>query len=159
MQQHPIDAVTDQIIRGAITVHKKYGPGLLESVYNVALGLELVAMGLEVEIGKPLSLEHQGVEFNRAYVVDLLVNETVIVELKCVKRITEVDVAQLLTYLRLMNLRVGLILNFNVTKLVHGIRRVVNRHVDEDGNLLAVTGREESVEDVKKAADGDPKQK
>jgi hypothetical protein len=69
-------------------------------------------------------------------VLDLLVENCVIVETKCVKKLTDLDVAQLLTYLRLTNLGVGLLINVNVTKLKHGLRRVVNRHVDADGNLL-----------------------
>ena len=156
MPQHPLDAITEAIIGAAIRVHKKYGPGLLESVYNLALALELVALGFEVEAGKPLPLEHEGVTIKRAYVVDLLVNNCVIVELKCVKKLTDVDVAQLLTYLRLTNIRVGLLINFNVTKLVNGVRRVVNHHVDADGHLLG-TGPAESVEDVKKAAEQEPR--
>ena len=147
---HALDEVTDQIIGAAIKVHKAFGPGLLESVYNAALGVELVAMGLEVEIGKPVSLDYEGLHLKRAYVVDLLVNRCVVVELKCVQKLTAVDAAQLLTYLRLLDVRVGLLINFNVTLLKHGIRRVVNRHVDDQGNKLPVTGRTESVEEVKK---------
>ena len=86
----------------------------------------------------------------------LLVNNCVVVELKAVKKLTDVDVAQLLTYLRLMNIRVGLLINFNVTKLVHGVRRVVNEHVDHEGNFLPPTKEIESVEDVKKAAEKEP---
>jgi GxxExxY protein len=134
-----IDEITERIIGAAIRVHKKFGAGLLESVYKMALALELIAEGFEVEVDKPLSLEHQGETVKRAYVVDLLVNDAVIVELKCVRKLSEVDLAQLLTYLRLTDKRVGLLINFHVTKLVHGIRRVVNRHVDRDGTPLNVT--------------------
>ena len=153
--QHPIDKITEAIIGAAIRVHKKYGPGLLESVYNLALALELVALGFEVEVAKPLPLEHQGVTIKRAYVVDLLVNNCVVVELKAVKALTDVDKAQLLTYLRLMNIHVGLLINFNVTRLVNGVRRVVNDHVDEDGNRLPPTKEIESGKD-KKAAEREP---
>ena len=147
---HPIDVITSLIIAAAIRVHKKFGPGLLESVYNAALGAELVAMGLDVHIGKPIALDHEGLHINRAYVLDLLVDNRVIVEIKCVSKITDIDVAQLLTYLRLMDLRVGLLINFNVTLLKHGIRRVVNRHVDENGNKLPVLGPSESVEEIQR---------
>ena len=150
---HHLDEVTDQIIGAAIKVHKAFGPGLLESVYNAALGVELVAMGLDVDIGKPVSLDYEGLHLKRAYVVDLLVNKCVVVELKCVQKLTAVDVAQLLTYLKLLDVRVGLLINFNVTLLKHGIRRVVNRHVDEQGNKLPLTGGSESVEEVKKRID------
>jgi GxxExxY protein len=133
---HPVDRVTDQIIGAAIAVHKQHGPGLLESVYLACLGQELVERGLDVHISMPLSLDYKGLHLHRAYVLDLLVENCVIVEVKCVKKLTDLDVAQLLTYLRLTNLRVGLLINFNVTKLKDGLRRVVNRHVDDNGNLL-----------------------
>jgi GxxExxY protein len=80
----PTDRVARQIINSAISVHKKFGPGLLESVYAVCLGQELLESGLEVEIGKPLSLDHQGLHLNRAFVLDLLVENSVIVEVKSV---------------------------------------------------------------------------
>ena len=150
---HPLDEITDQIIGAAIAVHRKFGPGLLESVYNAALGAELVARGLDVHIGKPICLDHEGLHIKRAYVIDLLVNDCVIVEIKCVQKITAIDVAQLLTYLKLMDLRVGLLINFNVTLLKHGIRRVVNRHVDENGNKLPVTGGPESIVEVRESAE------
>jgi GxxExxY protein len=133
---HPIDRITDLVIAAAIEIHKEFGPGLLESVYTPCLGHALVGKGLEVAIGKPLSLEHEGLRINRAYVLDLLIEDCLIVEVKCVRKITDLDVAQLLTYLRLTEIRVGLILNFNVTLMKHGIRRVVNHHVDEAGNRL-----------------------
>jgi GxxExxY protein len=151
-----IDDITNQIIGAAIEVHKKFGPGLLESVYNAALGAELVARGLDVHIGKPISLDHEGLHIKRAYVIDILVNDCVIVEIKCVQKITEVDVAQVLTYLRLMDIRVGLLINFNVTLLKHGIRRVVNRHVDDAGKPLGVTSARESVDEVKERIDREP---
>ena len=154
---HPIDEITDQVIAAAIEVHKKFGPGLLESVYTNALGAELVARGLDVHISKPVSLEHEGLHTHRAFVIDLLVEERVVVEVKSVQKLTEIDFAQTLTYLRLMDLRVGLLINFNVTLLKHGIRRVVNRHVDEQGNKLRVSTGRESVVEVKEKIDGDQK--
>ena len=151
---HPLDHITDQIIAASIEVHKKFGPGLLESVYTNALGADLVARDFDVHISKPVSLDHEGLHVHRAFVIDLLVDEKVIVEIKSVKKLTDSDFAQILTYLRLMDLRVGLLINFNVPLLKHGIRRVVNRHVDEDGNKLPVT-RPERVDDVKKRIDDD----
>jgi GxxExxY protein len=133
---HPIDHITDLIIGSAIEVHRRHGPGLLESVYLACLGQELVEKDLDVHINMPLSLDYKGLHLHRAYVLDLLVENSVIVEIKCVRKLTDLDVAQLLTYLRLTNLRVGLLINFNVTKLKHGLRRVVNRHVDDNGRLL-----------------------
>jgi GxxExxY protein len=153
MTKHPLDQITDQIIGAAIKVHKALGPGLLESVYSAALGVELVALGFDVEIGKPVSLEYEGLHMKRAYVVDLLVDKCVVVELKSVQKLTDVDLAQLLTYLKLLNLRLGLLINFNVSLLKHGIRRVVNRHVDDEGNLLPPSGRVETVNEVKERID------
>jgi len=152
---HPIDKITEQIIAAAIEVHRKFGAGLLESVYTNALGAELVARGLDVHISKPVSLEHEGLHTHRAFVIDLLVNETVIVEVKSVQKLTEIDFAQTLTYLRLMDLRVGLLINFNVPLLKNGIRRVVNRHVDHDGNKLQVSSGREPVDEIKERVDRD----
>ena len=131
MEDAPVDSVTDQIIGAAICLHKKYGPGLLESVYTLCLAQELLVRGLGVEVAKPLSLEHDGFKIHRACaLVHLLVEGQVIVEVKCVSRIAPIHVAQLLTYLRLTDLKVGLLLNFNVTKLITGVRRVANGYVD-----------------------------
>jgi GxxExxY protein len=125
-----VDRVTDQIIAAAIRIHAKYGPGLLESVYSRCLAQELLERGLEREIGKPLELDHKGLRIHRAYVLDLLVENCVIVESKCVDKIAPIHVAQLLTYLRLTGLTVGLVLNFKVKLLKYGIRRVVNGYDD-----------------------------
>ena len=124
--------VAHRIIGAAIDVHRQFGPGLLESVYTPCLGQELVECGLDVEIEKPVSLVHKGLTKNRAYVLDLLVEGSVIVEVKCVEKIKDIHVAQLLTYLRLTGVTLGLIINFNVTVLKNGIRRVVHNHVEED---------------------------
>ena len=149
---HPLDQITDQIISAAIEIHKKFGPGLLESVYTNALGAELVARGFDVHISKPVSLDHEGLHVHRAFVIDLLVDDKVIVEIKSVKKLTDIDFAQTLTYLRLLDIRVGLLINFNVSLLKHGIRRVVNRHVDENGNKLPLT-RPEQVNELKEKID------
>lgn len=130
------DDVAHQIIGAAISVHRTFGPGLLESVYALCLGHELLERGLEVEISKPLPLTHKGLTVNRAYVLDLLVDDRVIVEVKCVEMMKDIHIAQLLTYLRLTRLTLGLVINFNVSVLKNGVRRVVNNHVDENGNRL-----------------------
>ena len=127
-----VDSVTGQIIGVAIRVHRKYGPGLLESAYTPCLAYELVALGLKVEVEKPLSLKHEGLVIHRAYVLDLLVEDQVIVEVKSVANLAPIHTAQLLTYLRLTGLQVGLILNFNVPRLVDGIKRVANSHQDKE---------------------------
>lgn len=137
---HEVDAITGQIIGAAIAIHQKYGPGLLESVYRLTLTQELVARGLTVEAEKPLQLEHQGLRFERAYLLDLLVEDCVIIEVKCVEKIAPIHVAQLITYLRLTGVKVGLIINFNVTVLKNGIRRVVNGYEDRPPSGRATRG-------------------
>ena len=127
----PIDAITGQIIGAAIRVHKRFGPGLLESVYTNCLAHELLGGGLEVEVAKPLSLEHEGLKIHRAFVLDLLVAGQVIVEVKSVPKIIAIHEAQLLIYLRMTGLTVGLILNFKVKRLVDGIKRVVNGYEED----------------------------
>jgi len=130
-----VDVIAGKVIGAAIRVHKKYGPGLMESVYKPILGHELVGEGLQVEIEEPLSLDHEDLKINRAYILDLLVEDEVIVEVKCVKHIEPIHASQLLTYLRLTGLEVGLILNFNTTRLVDGIKRVVNNYQEERDDL------------------------
>ena len=131
-----VDKVSNQIIGAAIAVHRKFGPGLLEGVYTACLGQELLESGLEVDVGLPIGLEHRNLQLKRAYVLDLRVEGCVIVEVKCVGKIADIHVAQLLTYLRLTRLPLGLIINFKVILLKNGIRRVVNNHSDDAGNLL-----------------------
>lgn len=136
MATHPIDAITEAIIGAAIKVHRATGPGLLHSVYLPCLAHELLTRGFEIEVEKPVSLKYESLEIALAYRVDLVVNSTVIVEVKAAKLLTPLNTAQVLTYLRLMNLRVGLLMNFNVEVLKNGIRGVVNRLVDENGRPL-----------------------
>lgn len=133
---HPIDALTESVIGSAITVHRKLGPGLLHSVYLLCLAHKLLEHNIPVEVEKPIAFAHGTLRFDRAFRADLVVDGRVIVEVKTVVKITDIDVAQLLTYLRLMDIRVGLIIDFNVTVLKNGIRRVANRFVDETGNPL-----------------------
>jgi GxxExxY protein len=126
-----LNAFTDHIIGAAVAVHRALGPGLLESAYEACFGYELRKRGLRVEQQKPLPVEYENVKVECGYRLDFVVNDEVIIEVKSVKRIKDVHVAQLLSYLRLMNKRVGLLINFNVKWLVQdGIRRVVNRFPD-----------------------------
>jgi len=127
-----VDLISGRIIGAAIGLHKKYGPGLLESVYTPCLGRELVAQGMEVEIEKPLGLKHEGLTIHRAYVLDLLVEGQVIVEVKCVAKVAPIHRAQLLTCLRLTGLQLGLIINFNVPRLIDGVHRVVNGYEPDE---------------------------
>lgn len=126
-----VDAVSGRIIGAAIRVHKRFGPGLLESVYKSSLAHELAKEGCLVEMEKPIRLDHGGQKI-RAFVADLLVDGLVIVEVKSVTKLAPVHASQLLTYLKLTDLEVGLVINFNVQRLVDGVKRVVNGYKEEE---------------------------
>jgi GxxExxY protein len=107
-------------------VHSAPGPGLLESAYEACLNYELIKSGLRVEAQKPLPLVYQSVKLECGYRVDLLVEGKLIVEVKSIEALAEIHFAQVLTYLRLSDLRLALLLNFNVVHMKDGIRRIVN---------------------------------
>ena len=125
-----LDRITETIIGGAIDVHRTLGPGLLESVYESCLSFELAARGLNVERQRALPLTYKGLRLECAYRVDLMVDKAVIVEVKAVEQLLPIHATQLLSYLRLSELPVGLLINFDVTTLQRGIRRVVNSYPD-----------------------------
>jgi GxxExxY protein len=114
------------IIRTAIRVHSSLGPGLLESAYQECLLYALQKEGLKVEMEKKLPLVFEEVKLDYGYRIDLLVEDRVVVELKSVEALHDVHFAQILTYLKLGNYKLGLLINFNVALLKHGIRRVAN---------------------------------
>ena len=116
--------VTDRIISAAIEVHRQLGPGLLETPYKRALCLELMHQGLSIEANRKIPMMYRG-EVIGEYIPDLIVENAVVVEVKSVSHIEPVFTAQVLTYLRMTRLRVGLILNFNAAKLIDGLKRVV----------------------------------
>jgi GxxExxY protein len=118
--------ITETIIGAAIQVHRELGPGLLESTYEACLAYELVERGLKLERQKILPVKYRGVRLDCGYRIDLLVEDLVIVELKVVERLEAIHEAQLLSYLKLAGAPIGLLLNFNVTELRRGIRRIVN---------------------------------
>ncbi len=120
------DELTEEIIGGAIEVHRTLGPGLLESTYEDCLAVELELRGLRFERQKSLSIEYKGRRVAADLRIDLLVEQQVIVELKAVEKLLPVHAAQLLTYLRLSNTRCGLLINFNVPVLRDGLKRMVN---------------------------------
>lgn len=122
-----LNALTERIIAAAIDVHRNLGPGLLESAYEACLSHELIERGLNVDRQKPLPLDYQGVRLDCAYRIDIVVNDAVVVEVKSVDRLGAVHDAQLISYLKISGLKVGLILNFNVKHLTRdGLRRKVN---------------------------------
>lgn len=117
--------ITGTIIGAAIDVHRELGPGLLESSYEACLSYELLQKGLIVERQKRLPLIYRGVDMQVGYRLDLLINNSVVVELKAVQRIEGVHLASVLTYLKLSGHSTALLINFNVTTLRDGIRRIV----------------------------------
>lgn len=121
-----LNAITGAVIDAGVRIHTRLGPGLLESVYEIILARDLARRGYRVERQKPVSFEFDGLPFENAFRVDLIVQHAVIVEVKSVAVLPAVCEKQVLTYLRLLDLRVGLLLNFAVPLLKQGIRRIVN---------------------------------
>jgi len=118
--------VTEGVIGGAIEVHRTLGPGLLESVYEECLAVELGLRGLRCERQRPIPLEYKGRRLGVDLKIDLLVDDRIVVELKAVENLLPVHEAQLITYLRLSGKEVGLLINFNVPLLKDGLRRFLN---------------------------------
>lgn len=118
--------ITEIIIGCAIKIHRKLGPGLLESAYQACLFYELKKAGLKVEKEKPMPIIYEEVKLDHGYRIDLLVEDKVVVELKTIEKFHDVHTAQVLTYLKLGEYKLGLLLNFNVTLLKHGIKRIIN---------------------------------
>ncbi|HEY1678219.1 MAG TPA: GxxExxY protein [Candidatus Sulfotelmatobacter sp.] len=125
-----LDAITRRIIGAAIEVHKRLGPGLLESAYEVCLAYELRQLGLKLEQQKPLPVLYREVKLDCGYRLDLAVEDSVVVEIKAIEQLAPIHDAQLLSYLRLSEKRVGLIINFHVRVLENGIKRIVNEFPD-----------------------------
>lgn len=117
--------ITEKIIGCAIEVHKHLGPGLLESAYEECLYFELKSTGLEVKKQLALPVIYKDIKLDAGYRIDLLVEKSVIVEIKSVDAIAEIHKAQLMTYMKLAGIKVGLLLNFNVTRMKEGIIRWV----------------------------------
>jgi len=121
-----INTITSEIIRAAMVVHSALGPGLLESVYQACLTHLLRQNGLSVETERPIPVSFNGIRFDLGFRLDLLVEEQVVVEVKALRRIQPVHSAQLLSYMKLSDKKVGLLLNFHVRHMRHGIQRLVN---------------------------------
>ena len=132
--------LTPEIITAAIKIHRKLGPGLLESAYEACLAHELQQAGMRVERQKPVPLIYDSVKLDCGFRADLVVENRVVVELKCKEALHPLDEAQLLSHLRLLNIPVGLLINFHVVLLKDGIRRMVNnyRDVHEEKPLTAM---------------------
>lgn len=122
------EAVARVVVDCAYHLYQDLGPGLLESVYEIVLAGALMRAGLRVERQKPVTIRHDGMAFADAFRIDLLVEETLIVEIKSVETLAKVHAKQLLTYLRLTNQPLGLLINFGAATFREGIRRVVDGH-------------------------------
>jgi GxxExxY protein len=123
-----INELTEGIIGASIEVHRALGPGLLESTYEVCLEFELQERGFFVEHQKELPVVYKGIQLDCGYRIDLLVERTVIVELKSVDKVLPIHQAQLLSYLKLAGKSVGLLINFNVELLTDGVKRIANNY-------------------------------
>lgn len=121
--------ISEKIIGAAIEVHKHLGPGLLESSYEVCLAYELKQMGLRVQTQVALPVVYKEVKLSAGYRIDLLVDDKVIVEVKAVDALADIHTAQLLTYLKLKELKLGLLINFNSLRVVDGLKRVINGYL------------------------------
>jgi iron complex transport system substrate-binding protein len=123
-----IDDISGEIVDAAYKLHTGLGPGLLESVYEAVLARDLERRGLKVERQKPVAFDFDGMHFEEGLRLDLLVDEIVIVELKSVEKLAPVHSKQVLTYLRLLRLPVGLLINFGGATLKEGLHRIVNNY-------------------------------
>ncbi len=121
-----LDDITGAVVDASLKIHMGLGPGLLESVYEVVLARALELRGFRVERQKIIRFEYEGMVFEEGFRTDLLIDGCVVVELKSVEKLAPVHSKQVLTYLRLMNLQVGLLINFGAATLKEGLHRIVN---------------------------------
>lgn len=121
-----LNALADRVLDIAFDIHRNIGPGISESVYEGIMEIEIVDAGWFVERQKAISFDYKGHWFSNAFYADLVVEKSLVLELKCVSKITGGHVKQLLTYLRLIDCRLGLILNFGAPYMKDGIKRVIN---------------------------------
>ena len=122
---HQTNPVSEKVIGAAIEVHRQLGPGLLESSYHSCLCRELELRNVHHQSEVELALEYKGVRVQKGYVIDLLIEDSLVVELKSVEKLLPIHSSQLLTYMRLRSIASGLLINFNVQVLVAGIRRLL----------------------------------
>jgi GxxExxY protein len=137
-ERQRLDAITETIIGAAIDVHRVLGPGLLESAYERCLDYELRDRGLRVERQQPLALTYRNMRLDSAYRLDLLVERSVVVEVKALEQLARIHSVQLLSYLKLAGCPVGLLINFHSYALREGIRRVVNQYPDSTPTLRSL---------------------
>ena len=119
------NSVTKEVLKAAFTVHTQLGPGLLESAYEACLFYEIIQLGLEVERQVAMPLIYKEMKMGTGYRLDLLVQKKVIIEVKAVEAFTDIHIAQMITYLKLSNCKIGLLINFHVSSLKNGIKRII----------------------------------
>ncbi len=129
-QKNRLSKITETIIGCAINVHKELGQGLLESAYEACLLYDLSQTKMKIESQKPLPIIYKNVKLDCSYRLDLLIEDEVVVEIKSVEKLLPIHKAQLLSYLKISSLKIGLLINFNVELLKDGIIRVVNNYPD-----------------------------
>jgi len=133
-----IDAITGDVIDVAIRIHRALGPGLLESVYETILAAKLIEIGYSVDRQRPIDIEFEDMRFEAAFRADLLIDNRLLVEIKCVEALNKAHLKQLQTYLRLTKQPVGLLINFAGATLKEGLKRIVNDHVPSATSRLRV---------------------
>ncbi len=126
---HTENEISKIVFDCALKVHRTLGPGLLESAYEECLYYELLKTGLKVEKQKPLPLVYEEVKLEIGYRLDLIIENKFVVEIKSVESLTDVHMAQILTYLKLSDCKLGMLINFNVTLIKNGIKRVINGYL------------------------------
>jgi GxxExxY protein len=124
--EHPTNPISERVIGAAIEVHRHLGAGLLESSYHACLCRDLELRGISYHSQVVLPLEYKGIHLAKGYIVDLLIEDSLIVEIKSVDKLLPIHSSQLMTYMRLQSVSSGLLINFNVHTLFHGIRRILH---------------------------------
>ena len=138
-----VEEISSEVVDAAFHLHKDLGPGLLESVYEVVLAKMLEQRGLTVERQKPIPINYAGLKFDEGFRADLIVEESLLIELKSVENLAAVHGKQVLTYLRLLELPLGLLINFGSATFKDGIKRIVNNHTNFASSRLRVNQQEQ----------------
>jgi GxxExxY protein len=139
-----IEELSAEVVDAAFHLHKDLGPGLLESVYEVVLAKMLEQRGLIVERQKPIPIHYAGLKFDEGFRADLIVDGNLLIELKSVENMTAVHCKQVLTYLHLLDLPLGLLINFGSAFFRDGVKRIVNNHTNFASSRLRVNQQEQS---------------
>jgi GxxExxY protein len=132
-----VDAITGDVLDAAIQVHRELGPGLFESIYETLLAARLERAGYRVARQVPVDLVHDGLRFEAAFKVDILIEERIVIEIKAVERLVALHRKQVLSYLRILKQPVGLLINFNTSLLKDGFHRIENTHSASSPTPLA----------------------